>query len=73
MSTANINCPYCSTNQDITTPGDYRPFYVTCSGCSRRFIAEPVENGTIVYRDGEAPCCSDPECRETEMGGSGED
>lgn len=68
-----IHCPYCNTRQEVADHGDYRPFYVNCAECDKRFIAEPLKNGTVVYRDGEAPCCSDPECRETEMGDSGQD
>ncbi|MDD3310571.1 hypothetical protein [Pseudodesulfovibrio sp.] len=71
MSSVNVHCPYCSTGQAVDTHGDFRPFYVNCADCSRRFIVEPVESGVVVYRDGEAPCCSDPECRATEMGASG--
>ena len=70
---SHVYCPYCNAGQDVTDYGDYRPFYVNCSECSRRFIVEPMRNGTVIYREGEAPCCSDPECRETEMGDSGED
>ena len=73
MSDVHVRCPYCSHEQTVTTAGDYRPFYVNCGQCSRRFIAEPAQSGVLIYRDGEAPCCSDPECRETEMGTSGDD
>lgn len=73
MSTARVRCPNCNADQDIPVHGDYRPFYVNCTQCAKRFIAEPVQNGTVVYRDGEAPCCSDPECRETELGDSGQE
>ncbi len=68
-----VHCPYCNTRQEIAAHDDYQPFYVNCAECARRFIVEPVQSGTVVYRDGEAPCCSDPECRETEMGDSGQD
>ena len=73
MSTINAGCPYCSARQAVDDHGDYRPFYVKCADCSRRFIVEPVRSGAVVYRDGEAPCCSDPECRATEMGASGDE
>lgn len=73
MTETNVSCPYCSREQAVRTHGDFRPFYVNCADCSRRFIAEPVQGGMVVYRDGEAPCCSDPECRATEMGTSGDD
>ena len=72
MST-NILCPYCSAPQKVPEHGDYRPFYVNCTECARRFIVEPVQSGTVVYKAEEAPCCSDPDCRATEMAGSGQD
>lgn len=73
MSPVSVHCPYCSFKQDISDNGDYRPFYVHCDQCAERFIAEPVRSGVVVYRDGEAPCCSDPECREIELGDSGQE
>ncbi|QGY39567.1 hypothetical protein GM415_05355 [Pseudodesulfovibrio cashew] len=73
MSVITVNCPYCAAVRSLPAPQDYSPFYVDCDRCSERFIVEPVQNGTMVYRDGEAPCCSDPECRATEMGDAGQD
>ena len=64
-----INCPYCNVANELVAPKDYAPHYLNCSGCNKRFIAEPSATGITVYRDGEAPCCSDPECRAIEMGG----
>ena len=68
-----VHCPYCNTRQGFPERRDYRPLYVNCANCARRFIVEPLKNGFMVYRDGEAPCCSDPECREMEMADSGQD
>lgn len=73
MSAVSVNCPYCLVTRELPPSKDYTPFYVDCSDCAERFIVEPVRNGVVVYRDGEAPCCSDPECRATEMGDSGQD
>lgn len=73
MSTISMRCPYCLSEQTAPHPGDYSPQYVNCTLCGKRFIAEPGREGVTVYRDGEAPCCSDPECRTTELGGSQED
>lgn len=70
---ATIRCPYCNAGREAGEFDGYAPFYVNCEECSRRFIVEPVRHGVVVYRDGEAPCCSDPECRETEMAGSGQE
>ena len=63
----NVLCPYCSEGQAVPDHENYRPFYFNCTGCARRFIVEPVRNGTVVYKLEEAPCCSDPDCRATEM------
>ena len=68
-----ILCPYCPAAQTAPDHGNYKPFYVNCSGCASRFIVEPVRNGTVVYKVEEVPCCSDPECRATEMAGSGQE
>ncbi|MBG0791608.1 MAG: hypothetical protein H0S80_14045 [Desulfovibrionaceae bacterium] len=68
-----VHCPYCNARQGVREPQDYRPYYVNCAQCARRFIVEPVKSGLMVYRDGEAPCCSDPECREMEMADSGQE
>ena len=68
-----VHCPYCNIRQAVSGCDDFRPFYVNCAECASRFIVEPVRNGLLVYRDGEAPCCSDPECRELEMAGSGQE
>lgn len=73
MTGTSVHCPYCSNKQDVGEFENYKPFYMNCESCSKRYIVEPVQNGAMVYRDGEAPCCSDPECRETELGGSGEE
>lgn len=70
---ATIQCPYCNAPRVTGRFENYSPFYVNCSECSRRYIVEPVRNGVVVYRDGEAPCCSDPDCRATEMAGSGQE
>ena len=67
-----IHCPYCETPQEIPTPANYAPRYLDCGECGQRFIMEPGASEINVYRDGEAPCCSDPDCRAIEMG-SGDD
>ncbi|MGE4504489.1 MAG: hypothetical protein AB7D51_04010 [Desulfovibrionaceae bacterium] len=69
----NVHCPYCSFNLDLARREDYRPFYHTCPACSGRVVVEPVRGGFLVFREGEAPCCSDPECRAVELAGTGQD
>ncbi len=63
-----LNCPYCGASCASPAPKDYSPRYLECGQCGRRFIAEPTASGFDVYRDGEAPCCSDPDCRAIELG-----
>jgi transcription elongation factor Elf1 len=67
--TMSINCPYCGFSNEIARPENYAPRYVDCGDCGKRFIMEPTASGHDVYRDGEAPCCSDPNCMALEMGG----
>jgi Zn ribbon nucleic-acid-binding protein len=66
-------CPYCRENTAVQLPPDYSPVYVHCIACGRRFIAERIKNGLDVFRLENAPCSSDPDCRETEMGQGQED
>ncbi len=73
MTILNVHCPYCSHKQAVEHAGDYSPAYAMCPDCGERFILEPVAGGVMVYRDGEAPCCSDPDCREIELAASGQD
>jgi DNA-directed RNA polymerase subunit RPC12/RpoP len=61
-------CPYCREETALQLPPNYAPVYVHCIACGRRFIAERIKNGLNVFRLENAPCSSDPDCRETEMG-----
>lgn len=73
MSSYAIQCPGCHAPQTAEHPGGYAPIYVDCPACGNRFVLEPVRNGVKTYREGEAPCCSDPDCRATELGDGGND
>lgn len=73
MSTYAIQCPDCHAAQIAKHPGGFTPILVECTVCGRQFILEPEASGAKTYRNGEAPCCSDPDCRATEMGDSGND
>jgi transcription elongation factor Elf1 len=66
-------CPYCQEKTVIQLPQNYAPVYVHCMACGRRFIAERIENGFDVLRVENAPCSSDPDCREIEMSQGQED
>ena len=68
MSTITIPCPYCNASCEHPVPKDYSPMYHTCHACGKRFIVERTASGYDVFRENEAPCCSDPECRELELG-----
>ena len=68
LETITVTCPYCDAPYELPTPKDYSPRYLTCGECNKRFIMEPTASDYAIYKDGEAPCCSDPECRALEMG-----
>ncbi len=69
--TYHLKCPYCHSVQIAEHPGDFVPIYVRCTECDNRFIVEPGRDGVKTYTQENVPCCSDPECRELEMGDSG--
>jgi hypothetical protein len=65
-------CPCCKQDISIKLPENYAPEYKRCGLCNKKFIVERRTNGFEVMTIEEAPCCSDPDCREIEMGGSDE-
>ncbi len=66
------DCPYCGYRASIALPADYAPVFVRCGECRKRFIIERMAEGFKVWTAESAPCCSNPECREIEMGSSDE-
>jgi hypothetical protein len=72
-SVESARCPYCSDQTSVELPADYRPVYGYCGCCGKKFIAERLAEGFQVLTIEEAPCCSDPDCRELEMGGYDEE
>lgn len=72
-SVENAHCPYCADRTLVELPADYEPVYAYCGCCGKKFIAERLAEGFQVLTIEEAPCCSDPDCREIEMGGSDEE
>ena len=60
-------CPYCREETAVQLPPNYAPVYVHCTACGRKFIAERIKNGLDVFRLENAPCSSDPDCRDIEM------
>lgn len=67
------NCPYCSVETTVNLPEDYRPVFVICEKCEKKFIAERTADGFKVFTREDAPRCSDPDCREIELGGGDEE
>jgi hypothetical protein len=63
-----IECPYCLRSTLIQPAADYRPIYVNCTVCGKRFIAERIQSGIEALKVEDASCFSDPDRREIEMG-----
>ena len=72
MSKETTSCPYCKDTTTFEMPLDYAPVYVWCTVCKKKFIIERLAQGFTAWTLEAAPCCSDPDCRELEMGGSQE-
>ncbi|MGD9369033.1 MAG: hypothetical protein PVH87_25230 [Desulfobacteraceae bacterium] len=72
-SQINVNCPYCNASTSANEPIDYAPFYAYCPNCSQKFIVERCADRIDTMKTEEAPCCSDPDCRELEMAGGEEE
>ena len=73
MAAENTQCPYCSERTTVTLPADYEPVYAYCSACGKKFILERLSEGFQVLKREGAPCSSDPDCREIEIGGGDEE
>jgi hypothetical protein len=67
-----VSCPYCFQDTSVDMPDNYAPVYSVCRACQKKFIIERLTNGFQVLTREEAPCESDPDCREIEMGDSDE-
>lgn len=66
MSTMNVTCPSCQAETAINQADDYAPQFHVCPLCSKKFIAERRAEGVAVMRVKDAPCMSNPDCREIE-------
>lgn len=62
------HCPYCGGRTRIALPPDYAPSFVFCAVCGSKFIVERLAAGFQVMTVEDAPCSSNPDCRELEMG-----
>lgn len=67
-SVKTTKCPYCGESTTIDLPGDFEPIYAFCGSCGEKFIAERQTTGYRVLTREEAPCSSDPDCLEIELG-----
>jgi hypothetical protein len=72
VSSTDVQCPYCRQVTSIELPENYAPVYEYCTSCRAKFIVERLAIGFQVLTLEEAPCYSDPDCREIEMGASDE-
>jgi DNA-directed RNA polymerase subunit RPC12/RpoP len=68
-----IQCPYCLKHTNVVPASDYAPIYVRCAVCDKKFILERLIDGFQALRIEGAPCTSDPDRREIEMGLGQED
>ncbi len=66
-------CPCCGRKTAVALPADYAPVYRYCDVCGEKFILERLAEGFQVMTLKDAPCCSDPDCREIEIGGGEEE
>lgn len=73
MSRVETNCPYCQRGVSVERPENFDGRYETCPACGERFICERTSSGCRSWTLADAPCCVDPDCRETEMSFGDED
>ena len=66
-------CPYCFAKTSINPPINFAPVFAFCDVCNARFIVERHSDGLEVMTEEEAPCYSNPDCIELEMGGCDEE
>lgn len=67
MSQVEISCAYCFESCVVEQPEDFEGRYEECPSCGKRFIYERSSDGMRTWTLADAPCCSDPNCRETEL------
>ena len=72
VSSKDVQCPYCKQATSIEMPENYAPVYRYCASCNAKFIVERLAIGLQILKPEEAPCDSDPDCRDIEMGDSDE-
>lgn len=66
MSQVTVDCPYCHEGMTVNQAEDYAPQFHECSKCGQKFIVERGASKVKVMKEKDAPCMSNPECREIE-------
>ena len=61
-------CPYCSAQTRASLPANFEPVYAVCEVCAAQFIVQRSGAGFEAMTVEDAPCLSNPDCREIEMG-----
>jgi hypothetical protein len=67
------NCPYCHAQTGVNLPVNFAPVFVYCDVCNAKFIAVRHAGSFKVMTEEDAPCYSNPDCIELEMGGCDEE
>lgn len=73
MSSMNVTYPYCQGTVTITQTDDYAPEFHECPKCDQTFIVERGVSKAKVMKEKDAPCMSNPRCREIETSGAEEE
>lgn len=68
-----VDCPHCGKTSRMERPADFDGRYADCPGCGERLVYQRSSEGVQSWTVADAPCCSDPDCRETEMSFGDED
>jgi len=66
MSAIIVNCPHCQQSVTVNQAENFTPLFHDCPGCGQRFIVERGASRIKVMKEKDAPCMSNPECREIE-------
>ncbi|HHP7234855.1 MAG TPA: hypothetical protein ACFCUC_09515 [Desulfobacterales bacterium] len=69
----NALCPYCGEQTRLKLPHNYEPIYAYCNICGKKFITERLTEGFQTWTLEDAPCWSDPDWRQIEMGAGDEE
>lgn len=62
-----IQCPYCLELSRIIPAEDYRPIFVDCTICGKRFIAQRTREGIEALKIESASVLENPDRREIEL------